>query len=155
MAVTLAWGSLWSKGLWAAPSKCSCGYFRFQIFPAQTIAKLCSPSPIPSVQAPTHTGTNNLHLFFFLAVPCSMWDLKFHSQGVNPQPLYWKLRVLTTGPPGKSSVTDILMLVFWPLFVSSYLAETQEEMKRWYLEFLTPYHHVFSEKGQIHSSCSY
>ena len=59
------------------------------------------------------------------------------SQGMNPQPLTWKCRVLTTGSPGKSWLTDILMVIFWSLFVSSCLAETQEEMKRWYLVFLT------------------
>ena len=28
----------------------------------------------------------------------------FPDQGLNPHPLHWKRRVLTTGPPGKSPV---------------------------------------------------
>ena len=38
----------------------------------------------------------------FLAVPHSLQDLKFPKQGLNPCPLKWKRRVLTTGPLGKS-----------------------------------------------------
>ena len=36
------------------------------------------------------------HPFFFFW-PHGLWD-----QGLNPCPLHWKHRVLTTGPPGKS-----------------------------------------------------
>ena len=33
--------------------------------------------------------------FFFciLVTPCSMWDLKFPDQGLNPHPLYWRQRL--------------------------------------------------------------
>ena len=31
-----------------------------------------------------------------------MQDLRFPDQGLNPCPLQWKHRALTTGPPGKS-----------------------------------------------------
>ena len=32
---------------------------------------------------------------------CGMWDLKFPDQGLNPGPLHWELRVLTTAPRRK------------------------------------------------------
>ena len=52
----------------------------------------------------------------FLAVPCSLQDLKFPKQGSNPCPLQWKHRVLTTGPPGKSLwgifILTIIVFVF-------------------------------------------
>ena len=38
----------------------------------------------------------------FLAVPCSMWSLKFPNQGSNPGSLHWNLGILTIGLPGKS-----------------------------------------------------
>ena len=40
----------------------------------------------------------------FLYWPCSMWDLSSltREQRSNLSPLHWKLRVLTTGPPGSS-----------------------------------------------------
>ena len=37
-------------------------------------------------------------LFWVLLMPRGMWDLL--PPGINP--LHWELRVLTTGPPGKS-----------------------------------------------------
>ena len=40
----------------------------------------------------------------FLAEPHNMWDLKFPNQGSNLCPLQWEHVVLTTGPPGNSSV---------------------------------------------------
>ena len=33
---------------------------------------------------------------------CSAARGIFPDQGLNPRPLYWKLGVLTSGPPGKS-----------------------------------------------------
>ena len=39
---------------------------------------------------------------FFLAELHSRQDLSSPNQGLNPCPLQWKCRVLTTGPPGKS-----------------------------------------------------
>ena len=42
--------------------------------------------------------------FFFLTSPSSMQDLRFPDQGLNPCPLQWKHRALTTGPPGKSLI---------------------------------------------------
>lgn len=41
---------------------------------------------------------------FSLTMSCSMWDLSslFPDQVLNPRPLPWKCRVLTTGPPAKS-----------------------------------------------------
>ena len=44
----------------------------------------------------------SLSFFFFLAILQGLGDLKFPDQGLNPCPLKWKHRVLTTGPPGKS-----------------------------------------------------
>ena len=45
-------------------------------------------------------------IFYFLVEPHSMWDLISPTmglnQGLNPCPLQWKLRVLNTGPTGKS-----------------------------------------------------
>ena len=45
----------------------------------------------------TITGDN---FFFFLTTPCGMQN--FSDQESSLRPLQWKLRVLTTGPPGKS-----------------------------------------------------
>ena len=45
---------------------------------------------------------SNVYLFIFLTVLRSMWDLSSPDYGWNSQPLHWKLRVLTTGLPGKS-----------------------------------------------------
>ena len=42
---------------------------------------------------------------FFLVAQRGTWDLSSPTrvdQGLNPHPLQWKCRVLTTGPPGKS-----------------------------------------------------
>ena len=36
-----------------------------------------------------------------LATLCSMWDLSFR-QGIEPEPLHWRCRILTTGLLGKS-----------------------------------------------------
>ena len=38
-----------------------------------------------------------------MAAPRGVWDLQLPNQGSIPQHLLWTLRVLTTGPPGKSS----------------------------------------------------
>ena len=44
-------------------------------------------------------------LFCFLFWPCcAACGSYFPNQGLNPRPLHWKCRVLTTGPPGKSPV---------------------------------------------------
>ena len=40
-------------------------------------------------------------VFYFLAVPHSMKDLKFPNQGSNLHPVHWRHGVLTTGSPGK------------------------------------------------------
>ena len=37
-----------------------------------------------------------------MTAPLDMQDLSSSSQGLNPCPLHWKRRVLTTRPPGKS-----------------------------------------------------
>ena len=42
------------------------------------------------------------HEPFFLAMPCSIQDLSSLTRNRTHAPLYQKLRVLTTGPPGKS-----------------------------------------------------
>ena len=47
-----------------------------------------------------------LVFYIFLAMPHSMRDLSFLIRGHVP--LYWKLRVLTTGPPQKSPVISFL-----------------------------------------------
>ena len=41
-------------------------------------------------------------VYLFSTAPHGMWNLP--DQGSSPCPLQWKLRVLTTGPPGKSTV---------------------------------------------------
>ena len=38
-------------------------------------------------------------VFFYLAMPNGMWELRFPDQGSNLCPLQWKFKVLTTGPP--------------------------------------------------------
>ena len=40
---------------------------------------------------------------FNLVKACGMWYLSFPDQGLTPQLLHWKLGILTTGWPGKSS----------------------------------------------------
>ena len=50
---------------------------------------------------------------------CRSW---FPNQGLNPYPLYWKLRVLNTGPPGKSQVMPTFNLY-------------QFDRKKWHLSF--------------------
>ena len=50
-------------------------------------------------------------LKIFLAVPCSMQDLSFPGQGLNFCPLQWNCRVLTSGPPGKSSVGSFITTI--------------------------------------------
>ena len=40
--------------------------------------------------------------FFFLAIPCSIQNLSSLTRNRTHAPLYQKLRVLTTGPPGQS-----------------------------------------------------
>ena len=47
--------------------------------------------------------------FFFFAMLPGMWD--FSSQELNPHPLHWKHRVLTTGHPGKSQVIIIFCFI--------------------------------------------
>ena len=44
----------------------------------------------------------NGSIFFFFAT--QHMGSSFPNQGMNPRPLYWKLRVLTTGLPGKSQM---------------------------------------------------
>ena len=51
------------------------------------------------------TGDN---AFFLLTTPCGMWN--FSDQESNLRSLQWKLRVLTTGPPGKSRRHVFLLL---------------------------------------------
>ena len=57
---------------------------------------------LTKVWSPPVTGSLWSFLFLFLAAPCSVRN--FPSQGLNPCPLHWKHGVLTTGPPGKSSL---------------------------------------------------
>ena len=40
-------------------------------------------------------------LFFFLAMPCGLWESWFPDQGMNLGPGQWKHQVLNTGPPRK------------------------------------------------------
>lgn len=42
-----------------------------------------------------------LFFSYFLTVPLSMWDLSAPNWDWTCNPLHWKLRFLTTGPPGK------------------------------------------------------
>ena len=44
----------------------------------------------------------SLLFFYFLAVSLSLWDLHFLTRGLNPCPLQWKCKILTTGLPEKS-----------------------------------------------------
>ena len=44
-------------------------------------------------------------LFFFGQ---STWHVEFPPQGLNPQPLHWQCRVLTTGMLGLSLIIDFL-----------------------------------------------
>ena len=44
----------------------------------------------------------SVFFFFFLAVPYGLWDLNSLTRDLTLNSLQWKLRVLTTGPPGNS-----------------------------------------------------
>ena len=44
---------------------------------------------------------------FFLAIPCSLWNLPL--SGIGPRPLHWKPGILATRPPGKSHLDSFLM----------------------------------------------
>ena len=54
-------------------------------------------SPIPSTFYYYY-----LNQFLFLAVPRGIWALSSSTRGWTWYPLHWKLRILTTGLPGKS-----------------------------------------------------
>ena len=56
-------------------------------------------------KAPPLNAEQKQKIFFFnlLAALCGMWHLSSPEKGPNPCPLPWKLWVLTTGQPGKSS----------------------------------------------------
>ena len=51
-----------------------------------------------------------LSIYLFFTAPRGMWN--FPDQGSSPCPLQWKRRVLTTGPPGKSTVFCIFQSIF-------------------------------------------
>ena len=59
--------------------------------------------PILSLQLCCNSKTVLKSCFAFLAVLRGTWDLSFPTKRSNPCPLQWKHRILTTGPPGKSS----------------------------------------------------
>jgi len=40
-----------------------------------------------------------------------MQNLSFSNQGLNPHPVQWNLRVLTTGPLGKSLIVCVCVCV--------------------------------------------
>ena len=57
------------------------------------------------------------HLFFFPSVVMHvMWEL-IPWPGLNLNTLHWKLRLLTTGPPGKSQKPFLLRTSYWPLLL--------------------------------------
>ena len=67
------------------------------------------------------------YFFFFwlhwvLVVACEIFlvaarGIQFPDQGSNPGPLHQELRVLPTGPPGKSRFASILLTVFASIFI--------------------------------------
>ena len=79
------------------------------------------------------------NLIWFILPPTVVWQLPFNCGAIDiewhhfslvmqlmgssvPQPLYWKLRVLTNGPPGKSQVMSAFSLY-------------QFDRKKWHLTF--------------------
>ena len=56
--------------------------------------------------------------FYFLATLHGMWDL-VPQGGVDLQPLQWKHRILTTGPPGKSQYFTSFNYCFFILLLKS------------------------------------
>ena len=83
-----------------------------------------NPGHIPSMKLPFFffffSGICIFMFFILLATQCSMWN--FHGQGLNPQPLQWKHRVLSTGSPGKSHETifdELLDLLFIPKWATA------------------------------------
>ena len=50
---------------------------------------------------------------FFVASPHNLWDLSsLTDQGLNPRPQQWQLGVLTTGPPGNSTLLLFTEAIF-------------------------------------------
>ena len=59
----------------------------------------------------------NTLFFFFLAAPCSMWDLSSPTRdGTRALEVQWKRRVLTTGPPGNFPVFVFVFNIFLKVF---------------------------------------
>ena len=51
-------------------------------------------------------------IFFLFQLHHAAWGILSLNQGLNPNPLHWKCRMLTTGPLGKS-----LLLYYWSLAI--------------------------------------
>ena len=70
-------------------------------FPTGTSRQSCSPRLTQCARAKSrlHLG---LFLFFFFGLTAQHVRSYLPDQGLNPCPLQWKCRVLTTGRPGKS-----------------------------------------------------
>ena len=64
------------------------------------------PHPLPSSSFFTSTVIQYFSLHFFSGFGRTVW-LAWLVQGMNPGPWQWKPRVLTTEPPGNSSVLNI------------------------------------------------
>ena len=66
----------------------------------------------PKVQAPCGGSQNDgppvISTFFFqktLIRLCGLWVLSSRTRRLNPYPLHWEHRVLTTGPPGEFKIS--------------------------------------------------
>ena len=71
--------------------------------------------------------------FFFFCLALQHVGSQFPNQGLNPCPLHWKLRVLTSGLPGKSPRSFILIIHYQvplscPLFLYPCYAKPQPRL---------------------------
>ena len=73
---------------------------------------------VPFYRWQTEAPKEIVIFFFFLAALYDMWEFSSSARELNPCPLQWKHRILTTGPPGKSQ--DIMMFIL-ALQLDSYL----------------------------------
>lgn len=83
-------------------------YFLAQIVPAWTISD-DAHDPLTYYHQCVCVCFFKIYLLFieFLATPCSMWDLKFPDQGLNPHPLLGRRRL------NHWTATEVWALFFW------------------------------------------
>ena len=66
------------------------------------VSNYLSPWTVEFIPPPPKKQKQKKLFLPFLTTPCNMWDLSSLTRDQTPCPLHWQLKVLTTGPPGKS-----------------------------------------------------